>query len=251
MSTLILAAPGALTAPLPNTPTIPDLARGLLLSFDANKMGYNDADPVISWKNAGGSWGSLADLTQASTKRPVFAKSGISTGNSSVRFSLANATFLRTSSGQAITPRVNTPISVSVLVKFTSDPGSTVQNIFSGRTGAAGAYVYARRTASGTISIGAGGVDQLVSVATVPVGKWVVITCVFDGANSKVTVDKAQLKGTTASAYWDGIVLGANGSEVNNMDGELAAMKAYSRALSDSEIILIRDDLLAAHGLAA
>ncbi|MNH33370.1 hypothetical protein D3C79_938780 [compost metagenome] len=77
-----------------------------------------------------------------------------------------------------------------------------------------------------------------------------VVTCVFDGANSKLFVDKVKATGSTSGAFWDGLVVGANAVGSNNLDGDIAAMRAYTRALSDAEVQLQREAWLTARALA-
>ncbi len=250
MSTLIIRAPGALTSPIPGTPMIPDLERGMLFNFDADLIALNDADPVLQWRNSGGSWGALADLLFASADRPKLMKNGVSSGHSSVKFTTSPATFLRTAQSTPISPPANTPITVSMLVKFSSAAdGLTVQNIFSGR--AIDKYLSARRNASGRVSMGANGADQIVSAGIAPVGAWFVVTCIFDGGKSKMFFGGEKISGTTTQTDWDGIVLGANAIVTNNMNGEVAAFRAYSRSLSDVEVALLREQLLTSRGLSA
>lgn len=250
MSTLILRAPGALTNPLPGTPVIPDLTRDLLLDFNADSLGLPNGANVPTWLNDGGSWGSSADLLYASTTNPKFVVGGVAAGHSSIKFTASAPNWLKTHSTNPIAPRADTPITVAMLAKFASAPTAT-ENLFSGRTGNAGAYIYARRGVSGRISIGGGALEQLLSQTSAPVGTWFVLVCVFDGANSKIRIEQATTLGTTSSAYWDGIVVGANSAAINALGGEVAAMKAWSRALSDSEMELLRQELRTAHGLAA
>jgi hypothetical protein len=248
MSTLILKAPGVLTAPLPGTPTIPDLVRGLLFNFDADKLMLNDADPVASWPNSDGSMASAANLVFASTDRPKLVKNGVSTGHQSVRLTTSPATFLRTNQNAPFNPAPATPISVSVLLKFAkAADGSTVQNIFSGRV--VEKYLSARRNASGRISMGANGADQIVSQGMAPVGIWFPVTFIFNGAKSRMFFGSEKLSGTTTQTDWDGIVLGANALQANNMDGEIAAFCAYNRALSDPEVTLLHQQGLSSRGL--
>ena len=252
MSTLILKAPGALSAPLAGTPMFPDLSRGILMDFNAETLALADAASVLPWKNSGGSWGASADLLYTVNNPPKFAIAGVSPGHASVRFSLASTTMLKTLSSTPIVPRADTPITVIALLKFSNAAdGATYQNVFSGRTGDAGGYIYARRGPTGRMSMGGGAVEQLVPDIVPPVGTWFVLTCVFDGVNSKMFIDKVKTTGTTSAAYWDGLSLGANAVGTNNLNGDIAAIKAYSRALSDSEVLLQREAWLTARGLAA
>lgn len=252
MNTLILKAPGVLTNPVPGTPLVPDLSRSVLLEYNAEKLIVIDGADVATWPNSDGSWGNVADLLYASATRPKMASNGVSQGHAAVRFSKASATLLKTNSVVALVPRVETPLTVMALVKFNAPAdGSAVQNIFSGRTGDAGGFVYARRDALGRMNIGSGGVDQLINSTPVPVGTWFTVSCVFDGANSKLFIDKVKTTGTCGASYWDGISLGANAVAINNMDGDIAVVKAYSRALSDAEVLLQREAWMTARGLAA
>lgn len=250
MSTLILKAPGVLTAPLPGTPSVPDLVRGLLFSFDADKLVLNDADPVASWPNSGGTLSSSGNLTFASADRPKLLKNGVSAGHQSVRFTTSPATFLRTNQNAPFNPAPVTPISVTVLLKFAkAADGSTVQNIFSGRV--IEKYLSARRNASGRISMGANGADQIVSLGTAPVATWFPVTFIFNGTKSRMFFGSEKLSGTTLQTDWDGIVLGANAIQANNMDGEIAAFCGYSRVLSDAEVTLLHEQLMTTRGLQA
>jgi hypothetical protein len=245
MQALILKAPGVLTNPLPGTPKLPDLTRKLLLEYDADQLTLADAADVSAWNSTAGSWGALANLPYASAVRPKYARNGYSAGHGSVKFSRASATLLKTHSAVALDPRASTPLSVVALVKFNAASDGVAATIFSGRTGDVGGYVYCRREISGRLSIGAGANQEILG-PIVSSGEWMVVACIFDGANSKLFVDKVKTIGSTSAAYWDGIVLGANAVATNNLDGEIAAFRAYSRALSDEEVLLLRNSWLTA-----
>ncbi|MBF8802204.1 LamG-like jellyroll fold domain-containing protein [Pseudomonas asiatica] len=241
MQALILKAPGVLTNPIPGTPKLPDLSRKLLVDYDADQLTLTDAADVTVWNNSSdGSWGAQANLAYASGVRPKFARNGYSAGHAAINFSRANATFLKTHSSIPLAPRTNTPITVATLVKFNAASDGVAATLFSGRTGDVGGYVYCRREISGRLSMGAGANQELLGPIVSP-GQWMVVICIFDGPNSKLFVDKVKTTGTTSSAYWDGIVLGANAVATNNIDGDIAAVRAYSRALSDEEVRLLRD----------
>lgn len=250
MATLIMRAPGALSAPIAGTPVIPDLSRGILFDFDADTIAMNENDPIQAWLNSQGSWGASANLTLSATERPRYAKNGVAAGHASANFTASPATSIRTTSTAPITPAVNTPITVAALVKFNSAAdGTNFQNVFSGRT--VEKYVSARRNASGRMSMGANAADQIFTLATAPVNTWFVLTCVFNGANSALFVEKSKTVGTTSQAEWDGIVLGANAISAANMSGGIAAIRAYTRALSDAEVFLLREQMMTSRGLAA
>lgn len=245
MQALILKAPGVLTNPIPGTPKLPDLGRKLLVDYDADQLTLADAADVTVWNNnSDGSWGAQANLAYASGVRPKFARNGYGAGHASIAFSRANSNFLKTHSSVPLEPRVNTPLSVVALVKFNAASDGVAATIFSGRTGDAGGYVYCRREISGRLSMGAGANQELLGPIVSP-GVWMVVACIFDGENSKLFVDKVKTTGTTSSAYWDGIVLGANAVATNNIDGDIVAVRAYSRALSDEEVLLLRTSWLA------
>ncbi len=249
MQALILKAPGALSNPIAGTPKVPNLARGLLLEYDADQLTLADAADVTAWNSIDGSWGTEANLPYASGVRPKFSRSGFNTGHASVKFTRASATLLKTHSTIALVPAINTPLTVLALVKFNTASDGFASTVFSGRTGNAGGYVYCRREISGRLSMGAGANQELLSQIVSP-GIWMVVACVFDGANSKLFVDKVKASGTTSGAYWDGLVLGANAVGSNNLDGDIASMRAYTRALSDAEVLLQREAWLTARGLA-
>ena len=241
MQALILKAPGILTNPIPGTPKLPDLSRKLLADYDADRLTLTDGANVTVWKNSNdGSSGAKANLVYASGIRPKFAQNGYSVGHAAVNFSRANATLLRTSASIPLSPRIDTPITVAALVKFNAASDGGLATVFSGRTGDVGGYVYCRREISGRLSMGAGANQEIIGPIVSP-DQWMVVACIFDGANSKLFIDKVKITGTTSSAYWDGIVLGANAVEVSNIDGDIAAVCAYSRALSDEEVRLLRD----------
>lgn len=248
MNTLILQAPGAMTSPLPGTPSIPDITRGVLFDFNADSLGLADGASVTSWKNGGGSWGSKADFKFASSNAPKFSAAGVTPGHASVKFTTSPATSIITDS--AITPKIPTPITTVVLVKFAAAAdGSKFENIFSGRSANAGEYVYIRRNPTGKLSIGGGAADQIVPSEVVAGGTWKVLTAVFDGINSRLFIDANKYTGSCSAATLDGLTLGANAILANNLSGDVAAFKAFNRALSDEEVILQRQSLLFAHGL--
>lgn len=250
MQALIITAPGALTNPIAGTPKVPDLTRNLLLEYDADQLTLADAADVTAWNSTDGSWGAKGNLPYASAVRPKFARNGFSAGHASVKFSRASANLLKTHSAVALVPAVNTPLTVSSLVKFNAASDGVSATIFSGRTGDVGGYVYCRREVSGRLSMG-GGANQEILSPIVSSGVWMVVTCVFDGANSKMFVDKVKTAGVCSGAFWDGISMGANAVGTNNLDGDIAAMRAYTRALSDAEVMLQRDTWLTSRGLAA
>lgn len=250
MATLIMRAPGALSAPIAGTPVIPDLSRGILFDFDADAIGLNDNDTIQAWNNSGGSWGASANLNVALADKPKYAKNGVTAGHASAKFTLSPATSIRTTSVTPIAPPANTPITVAALIRFNAAAdGSTQQSIFSGRT--AEKYLSARRNASGRMSMGANAADQIFTQATAPAATWFVLTCIFNGANSAMFVDKFKTPGSTSQAEWDGLILGANAISTSNLVGDIAAIRAYTRVLSDAEVLLLREQMMTSRGLAA
>jgi hypothetical protein len=250
MDCLVIQATEAMTDPLEDTPSLPNLVADLLLDYNAERIAAADGSDVVVWNNSDGSWGSKVNLVIASSNRPKFAANGVSSGHASVRFTTSPATSLRTNPAIAVDPRINTPISVAGVVKFNSTPpASGSENIFSGRTGDAGGYVYARRGASGRISMGGGAIEQMFSAVAVPVGSFFFFACIFDGPKSKLFIEKVKAEGETSSAFWDGVSLGANAVGASNMNGDIAEIKAYSRALSDTEVLLLRQVMLTSREL--
>jgi hypothetical protein len=249
MQALILKAPGALSNPIAGTPVIPDLARDVLLEYNAELLTQADGTDVTLWASTAGSW-TNANLAYTSAVRPKFALNGFSAGHPSVKFSRAALNVLRTSSSVPLTPVMSTPITVSALVKFNPASDGVSATIFSGRDSSANKYIYCRREISGRLSMG-GGVSQELLGPVVSSGVWMVVTCVFDGANSKLFVDKVKSIGTCSNSSWDGVTVGANAAATNNIDGDIAALKAYSRALSDAEVLMQRESWLTARGLVA
>jgi hypothetical protein len=250
MQALIIKAPGAMSNPIAGTPTIPDLTRDVLLEYNAERLTQADGTDVTLWGSAEGSWGTSANLSLASVLRPKFALNGFSNGHPSVKFSREALNYLRTSSSVPLTPVISTPATVVALVKFDASSEGVAATIFSSRDSAPNKYIYCRREISGRLSMG-GGVNQELLSPVVSTGVWMVVTCVFDGANSKLFVDKVKTAGVCSASSWDGIVVGANAANTNNLGGEIAALKAYSRALSDAEVLLLRDGWLTSRGLAA
>jgi hypothetical protein len=250
MQALILKAPGALSSPIAGTPVIPDLTRDVLLEYNAEFLTQADGTDVTLWASAAGSWGASANLAYASAVRPKFALNGFSVGHPSVKFSREALNVLRTSSSVPLAPVMSTPITVSALVKFNAASDGVAATIFSSRDSAPNKYIYCRREISGRLSMG-GGVNQELLGPVVSSGVWMVVTCVFDGANSKLFVDKVKTSGTCSASTWDGVTVGANAIATNNIDGDIAALKAYSRALSDAEVLMLRESWLTARGLVA
>ncbi len=249
MQALIITAPGALSNPIAGTPKVPDLSRALLLEYDADKLTLADGADVTAWNSTDGSWGASANLPYASAVRPKFSRNALGNGHATVKFSRTSATLLKTHSGVALSPVVRTPLTVMALVKFNAASDGFAATVFSGRTGDAGGYVYCRREISGRLSMGAGANQEILSQIVSP-DVLMCIACVFDGANSKLFVDKVKTAGTTSGAFWDGVSLGANAVGTNNLDGDIAAMRAHTRALSDAEVLLQREAWLTSRGLA-
>ncbi|WP_323600718.1 LamG-like jellyroll fold domain-containing protein [Pseudomonas putida] len=248
MQALIITAPGALSNPIAGTPKVPDLSRALLLEYDADKLTLADGADVTAWNSTDGSWGASANLPYASAVRPKFGRSALGNGHAAVKFSRASATLLKTHSAVALSPVARTPLTVMALVKFNAASDGFASTVFSGRTGDVGGYVYCRREISGRLSMGAGANQEILSQVVSP-DLLMFVACVFDGANSKLYVDKVKTTGTTSGAFWDGVVVGANAVGTNNLDGDIAAMRAYTRALSDAEVLLQREAWLTARGL--
>lgn len=250
MKTLAIKAPGVMSAPIAGTPKLPDIQSNILFLYRAEGLSVTDGSNVANWPNSAGSWSTKANLSVASGTPPKFVLDGVSAGHPLVRFTRASATFLRTPTGSPISPNQASPITVSALVRFAANAANNTCNIFSGRDGTAGAFFYLRREPDGRINMGAGNFDPTIySDVTAPLNTWLVITAVFDGVNSRMHVGPAVKSGSTSQAFWDGIVVGANGSQVNNLDGDLSILQCFSRALTDSEARVLRETWLNERGL--
>lgn len=232
MKTLVLKAPSALSAPIAGTPVVPPFDPSLLFSF--NKSGIvTVSGKVTQWTNTQGvqgAGGNLIGTPSANAPTP---------GVDGVVFAGPSSQFMST--GVLPSPIVVPAFTVIVRLKFSSGADVNPSTVFSAAD--TNGYAYLRRLANGTLTLASGnpGGDQLTTTATVPVGTYVDITAVFNGANSQIYINGTlSISGTTGSATMTSFRLGANVAPAIFLNGEVKNLNAYSRALSAAEIAEIR-----------
>lgn len=229
-TSLVAPPPAAITQPAFS----PLQVGGLLAHFDAGALSLSDNTAVATWAPSGGV--ESASLTQGTSgNRPVFRTARVnSSGRPAVVFTAASNHNLDTG---AWAGKRSTPLTVISIAKLIT---GNVGNIYSGRSGV---YAYAGNSVSGTLAVGAGAVAEITQ--SISMGAWHVIVTVYNGASSAIYVDNdtATATGTTtagSNSALPGLRLGTNSSAGSNwLDGEIAEIGVWNRALSAAEISLL------------
>ncbi len=230
MSDLLTAQLTAPAAPVATMPAFdPRAVGGLLAWLDAGTLGLGNNVAVSSWSpRAGIETAALAQAT--SGNQPVFRTNRVN-GRPSVAFTAASSHNL--DSGTWAGKR-STPLTVVTIARFNT---GNLGNAYSGRSGV---YAYAGISTGTTLAVGAGAVAEVTQSTTMDT--WHVILTVYNGASSAIYVDShtATATGTTttgSNSALPGLRLGTNsGASGNFLDGEIAEVAVYGRALTAAEI---------------
>ncbi len=230
MSDLLTAQLTAPASPAAAMPAFdPRAVGGLLTWLDAGTLALSNNVAVSSWSpRAGIETAALAQAT--SGNRPVFRTNRVN-GRPSVAFTAANSHNL--DSGTWAGKR-STPLTVISIARMNT---GNVGNLYSGRSGV---YAYAGISTGTTLAVGAGAVAEVTQSTTMDT--WHVIVAVYNGASSAIYVDShtATATGTTSTgsnSALPGLRLGTNsGASSNWLDGEIADVAVWTRALTAAEI---------------
>jgi hypothetical protein len=207
--------------------TDPTTLSNLIAQFRADSLSLSDGTSVASWVPAAGVEAAAA-ANGTPANQPVYHTNQIS-GKPAVVFTAASSQQLDTGAWGTARPVPNT---VFVVGKLNA---SGTGNLFSGRNGV---YNYMGTTTGTNVAIGAGAITEM--SATITSG-YHVFAAVYNGASSSIYVDsKTPITGTTgtgASASLPGLHLGSSSTGGGSyLDGAIAELIVYNRALSTSEI---------------
>ncbi len=207
----------------------PSAISNLITWFKADALSLSDNTPVSSWSPSSGA--ETAALTASGANRPVYRTNRVN--------SLPSVVFTATSSqnmdtGAWVTARP-VPNTVFFVGKFTTTNG----NFYTGRSGV---FCYAGAGAGGTLTTGAGATNEMTSSASLGTTNFNVAGVMYNGTSSAIylnsrTPTTAGTTGTGAAASLPGLRLGTNSAGTGTfLDGEIAEILVYNRALTSTEI---------------
>jgi hypothetical protein len=251
MPSLILRAPGAMTAPPAGNPILPDIDTGLYVKLKAADLALSDGAALTSWVGTG--LGSVADCTfdkvLGTWAKPTFDIDGGPNGGPAVLFNKSQ--HLANISAADATLNVNQPISYAVVAKVNEFTNNGAARIIGGPL----SYLQNMNPSSatsGAISFSAG-TSAIRTVPGVATG-WGIIIMVLNGVASKLKLrGRAIESGIDLGANsYRGLVLGANASSGGvgtGLNGAIAEVRMYNRALTDDDIEGLHYVLSAEYGV--
>lgn len=210
---------------------------GLQLWLDASAItGLADADPVGTWADLSGNGNDATQATAA--KKPVY-KVNILNGRPVVRFDGTDDE-LRT--GDLALSQPNTLVLVGkVSIALTADQG-----LFDGQ--GTSRHLLAADDPSDDWRIFAG---NLLASANAVDTSFHVFTAIYDGASSLLRKEGTQILSGNAGAQALGVAtIGALAASVNFLNGDIAEVIVYNRALSTAEQQRVERYLSVKYGIA-
>lgn len=213
LTALMLALPQMATGQLPVT-------NDLVLHLDASELSLSDDDPVTSWTD-------LSDNDYHATQstgdyQPTF-KTNILNGNPVVRFD-GTDDYLETTSFSSALSQPNT-----IFVVWQTNSTGT-QFAIDGITTTDRNSIYQR---SGEIAFYAGSTQEYTRDTPFD---WLITTALFDGSGSEIWENgDSKATGNTGSQSLTGALIGSRVEYRNFLDGDIAEIIIYDRALSFSE----------------
>lgn len=245
MTSLVIRAPSTISSPLANQPYLPDA--NLLFTFDADALSGADLSSISNFKNASGTLSTSADLNAMSATPPKLRLAAVGGTSKAVEFS--GAQFARTTLADAFTA-VNMPVTVVGLIKVNSI--GSLQGILTGRDSTS--YMLLQVNTNGTLRGGAGSSNELTGPAIIA-GEWAFVAAVYNGSSSRIYVESAFTSGSMgttapAGAILKGITVGSSSGGVGSfLNGQVAYLAGYNKALTDSEVATLRQRVRSSHGL--
>jgi PKD repeat protein len=205
----------------------PSSLDGLVLWLKADALtGLADGDPVAAWPDASGA-GHHATQPTAS-KRPLW-RADAGNGRPALSFDADD--------GMA-TP-ADPPRDVTVLVVYASRAAASGHVVNGGFSFFLGPYVGRYRNYTGGYATG----------PPVEAGRWVLQALRQTGALAELHFDGALTASTPKTADPGPLLLARQGSYGSALDGWLAEVVVYDRALTDAELDAVEGWLAARHGL--
>jgi len=211
---------------------VPLAVSGCILWLDPMVGVSTSSGKVTSWKNLGTA-GSALDVAQSvSAKQPQLIANATPAGGPALRFTQSDQTGLVSPAHFVAQPSTV----VAVVKRSDTDAGSSYQSVTDGldlntrrlHFAPGGALIYS--TPSGF-------------TATTATNVWHVYTAVFDGQSSSLRVDTAAAKaGSVGTGAATGISIGDCPDSVSctqDLEGDLADVLLYDRALSDNEAVQV------------
>lgn len=227
MFSLVISAPGVLSNPLPDTPTIPDVQSNIIYELDAASLAaLADGAAVDTWLANGPApiVNRTFNFQYTGWGKPKFSLTGGPGGNPAVLFDGTQQI-----GNGAGTVAVAQSMTYAMVVK------ASVFAANQARLMASGAQILAP---------GANGFYESISAASrLESGdkstEWTVILAVFDGPMSKIKVGTSPIvEGATGVSLSGRNILGGQGSALATagLVGGYAFVRAYDRALNNSDI---------------
>ncbi len=206
----------------------PSSLDGLALWLKADGLtGLADGDPVGTWPDASGAG---SDATQSvASRRPVYRASRLN--------GLPALAFDATDDGMS-TP-VDPPTEVTVLVVYASRAGASGYTLNGGFSFFLGPYVGRYRNYTGGYATG----------PKVEAGRWVIHALRQSASVDELWLDGAYAAKTNKTANPAALRLADAGTYGRPLDGEIAEVIVYDRALDDAELAEVSAWLGAKYGL--
>ena len=199
-------------------PGEPGAIPGLTLWLRADGLtGHADGDPVATWPDASGS---CNHATQASaSKRPTFRAAQVA-GLPAVSFDAAD---------DGMETPVDPPQTTTILAVYASRAGATGHVLNGGFSFFEGPYVGRYRAYTG----------KFLNGPAVTPGRWVVQGFRQTGSNAELWIDGSMVTSTNRTVNPGTLMLGRQGTYSQVLDGALAELLVYDRALSSTELAAV------------
>lgn len=239
--------------PLPDTPFLPDLSTGFMLSFKSDDIGVSNGSAVDNWIASGPGNINMRTLNSttsspndgSSMNFPTYGVGAGPGGHSAVVFD--GTSRLATVGVNTI---VNQPLTMAVVFKYDPDWLKLSARIIGGIVGAQSNIITPSGT-SGQLLLN-GGTQVSTGIRT---ADWLIAIVVFNGANSKWKFNDGNIvTGNTGSNPQRGMTIGASNGLLAAVDAPGAKMSLteltfYNRALGNDDIIQLHQVLKTTYGL--
>jgi lysophospholipase L1-like esterase len=228
--------------PEPEPEPVADYTSNLVVNFDGDALGTAGAN-VTTWASTGGSASTVVMQTRGANGVPtVLAEPA---GHKSAHFVAASLQQLAASASIAQAA----PMTVCMLVRLTALTGTT-QTLLTA-TGTSRYSTHITASAIPTMNENANSTLTTLAGAAVAAGAWMFLAFRMD-ADGALFINGTKYTGTIGTdGILDTLIMGAGSSGSSaGLNGDVASMRIYSRALSDLDINGLRASLAAAKGVA-
>lgn len=221
---------------------VADTLTGLLAHYVASDLkGLAHLAPVTRWASRTG----IANLTKASPTAPHYRVTG---DVKAVSFNQSQANWIH--SNPILKPHAGA--STFAAVFHYSQPGTVISNrqcIINTRGESPNYFLLSAHGNSGRVSLGTAAGDTI--FADMPLSVAAVVVAVCDGANSSLSVNGVTVGGTVGMPTGElgAILLGSNSAGGQTHNGQIREVRAYTRALSTTEVQALTAELRAEHGI--